>query len=52
MTGDDHDHEHEDGCLCDTDHAEHVLTKDVELPAAQGGVQGDRKPKAPAKPRD
>lgn len=41
----DHPDEHVDGCLCDCDHAEHEATEDHNLPAAVGGVQGDRKPR-------
>lgn len=41
----DTDHDAHDGCLCGCDHAEHEATPDHELPAAQGGVQGDRKPR-------
>jgi hypothetical protein len=42
----EHDeHEHVDGCLCGADHAEHEVTPDHELPAARGGVEGDRKPR-------
>jgi hypothetical protein len=43
MTEDDHDAR--DGCLCGADHAEHEVTPDHELPAATGGVQGDKKPR-------
>lgn len=41
----DTDHDAHDGCLCGCDHAEHEVTPDHELPAAQGGVQGDKKPR-------
>lgn len=42
----EHDeHEHIDGCLCGQDHAEHEATPDHDLPEAQGGVEGDRKPR-------
>jgi hypothetical protein len=42
----EHDeHEHVDGCLCGHPQEEHEATPDHELPAAQGGVQGDRKPR-------
>jgi hypothetical protein len=34
-----------DGCLCGLDHSAHEATPDHELPAAQGGVQGDQKPR-------
>lgn len=43
----DTDHDAHDGCLCGCDHAEHEATPDHELPAAQGGVQGDKKPRRP-----
>lgn len=41
------DHDQIDGCLCGLDHAEHEVTEDHDLPAAVGGVQGDRKPRKP-----
>lgn len=37
--------EHLDGCLCHAPVADHEATADHELPAAHGGVQGDRKPR-------
>lgn len=44
---DEHDHDAHDGCLCDHPHAEHEATPDHELPAAKGGVQGDKRPRKP-----
>ena len=38
--------EHEEGCLCGQHPlAKHEVTEDHDLPAARGGVQGDRKPR-------
>jgi hypothetical protein len=42
---DEHDHDAVDGCLCGHDHAEHEPTPDHDLPAAKGGVQGDKAPR-------
>jgi hypothetical protein len=42
--------EHPDGCLCHAPVADHEATADHELPAATGGVQGDRKPRKPRRP--
>lgn len=42
------DHDHADGCLCGQDHAEHEATLDHDLPAADGGVEERRKPRARA----
>ena len=46
-----HEHEHDDGCLCHNPVGEHEATRDHELPAARGGIEGDRKPRraTPAK---
>lgn len=41
------EHEHPDGCLCQSPVAEHEATGDHDLPAATGGVQGDPKPRKP-----
>jgi hypothetical protein len=45
----DEDDEHADGCLCGTGGAvqDHEATGDEHLPAATGGVQGDRAPRRP-----
>jgi hypothetical protein len=42
---DPHDHDGPDGCLCGHPQEEHEATPDHELPAAKGGVQGDRGPR-------
>jgi hypothetical protein len=39
------DHDHADGCLCGHDHGEQDATQDQDLPAATGGVEGERKPR-------
>jgi hypothetical protein len=46
---DEHDHDAVDGCLCGHPRAEHEATEDHDLPAAVGGVQGDRAPRARAR---
>ena len=52
MTGDrvpatDDGEDHVEGCLCGTGHRvlEHEATADADLPAAMGGVRGDRPPR-------
>ena len=48
----EHDHEHGE-CLCGGDPlADHEVTNDCDLPAALGGVQGDRKPRQPKRRSD
>ncbi|WP_187278144.1 hypothetical protein [Methylobacterium sp. WL7] len=42
---DPHDPDAHDGCLCGHDCSEHEVTEDHDLPEAQGGVEGDKKPR-------
>lgn len=45
----DDDDEHADGCMCGAQPVtDHEATHDNELPAATGGVQGDRVPRRKA----